>query len=147
MYRDKTVVVVMPAYNAGETLRRTYEEVRSQDYVDQIILVDDASSDPTVEIAEGLPESTPAAAIANGTRPDQEVVISTLGEIAAAESTGWEFVELFETRHDGPFRFPAREIAGGRFFAPAELRQWIASRPGDFAEGFLECFEIWSARD
>jgi glycosyltransferase involved in cell wall biosynthesis len=55
MYRDKTVVVVMPAYNAGETLRRTYDEVRAQDYVDEIILVDDASSDPTVQIAEGLP--------------------------------------------------------------------------------------------
>jgi uroporphyrin-III C-methyltransferase len=34
-------------------------------------------------IAEGLAESTPAAAIANGTRPDQDVMISTLGEIAA----------------------------------------------------------------
>jgi uroporphyrin-III C-methyltransferase len=35
-------------------------------------------------IAEGLHESTPAAAIANGTRPDQEVMIATLGEIAEA---------------------------------------------------------------
>lgn len=35
-------------------------------------------------IAEGLSESTPAAAIANGTRPNQEVMISTLGEIAEA---------------------------------------------------------------
>ncbi|MHA1152268.1 MAG: uroporphyrinogen-III C-methyltransferase [Alphaproteobacteria bacterium] len=35
-------------------------------------------------IAEGLPESTPAAAIANGTRPNQEVMITTLGEIAEA---------------------------------------------------------------
>lgn len=35
-------------------------------------------------INEGLPESTPAAAIANGTRPNQRVVVSTLGEIAAA---------------------------------------------------------------
>jgi uroporphyrin-III C-methyltransferase len=38
-------------------------------------------------IAEGLPESTPAAAIANGTRPNQEVAIATLGEIAEAAAT------------------------------------------------------------
>jgi len=54
MYCGKKVVVVMPAYNAGETLRRTYEEVRAQSCVDLIILVDDASSDPTAEIAAGL---------------------------------------------------------------------------------------------
>ena len=41
----------MPAYNAGATLRRTYREVMAQDYVDQVIVVDDASSDGTVEIA------------------------------------------------------------------------------------------------
>ena len=54
MYREQRVIVVMPAYNAGRTLRRTWEEVRSQDYVDGIIVVDDASSDATVEIAAGL---------------------------------------------------------------------------------------------
>jgi len=45
-------------------------------------------------IAEGLPESTPAAAIANGTRPDQEVMIATLGEIAEA-ATVFEGPVLF----------------------------------------------------
>jgi glycosyltransferase involved in cell wall biosynthesis len=55
MYRDKKVIVVMPAYNAGKTLRRTYREVMDQDYVDQVILVDDASHDETTQIAEDLP--------------------------------------------------------------------------------------------
>jgi glycosyltransferase involved in cell wall biosynthesis len=55
MYRDKKVIVVMPAYNAGKTLRRTYREVMDQDYVDQVILVDDASHDQTTQIAEDLP--------------------------------------------------------------------------------------------
>ncbi len=45
----------MPAYNAGRTLRRTYDEVMAQDCVDEVVLVDDASSDPTVEIAAELP--------------------------------------------------------------------------------------------
>ncbi len=44
----------MPAYNAGPTLRRTWDEVKAQDYVDEVILVDDASRDETVELAETL---------------------------------------------------------------------------------------------
>ena len=56
MYRDKKVIVVMPAYNAAQTLHRTYEEVMAQDYVDEVILVDDASSDETTTIAENLPK-------------------------------------------------------------------------------------------
>jgi glycosyltransferase involved in cell wall biosynthesis len=56
MYRDRKVIVVMPAYNAAQTLHRTYEEVMAQDYVDEVILVDDASSDATTKIAENLPK-------------------------------------------------------------------------------------------
>jgi glycosyltransferase involved in cell wall biosynthesis len=55
MYRNRKVVVVMPAYNAGETLLRTYQEVVAQDYVDLVVVVDDASTDRTVEIARELP--------------------------------------------------------------------------------------------
>jgi len=54
MYRDKKVVVVMPAYNAAKTLRQTYAEVREQGLVDTIILVDDGSRDDTVEVARSL---------------------------------------------------------------------------------------------
>jgi len=54
MYRDRKVIVVMPAYNAGETLVRTHAEVLAQGCVDEVIVVDDASNDRTVEIARGL---------------------------------------------------------------------------------------------
>jgi glycosyltransferase involved in cell wall biosynthesis len=54
MIAGKKVVVVMPAYNAAQTLRQTYEEVMAQGIVDQIILVDDASRDETVSIAKPL---------------------------------------------------------------------------------------------
>jgi glycosyltransferase involved in cell wall biosynthesis len=54
MYRDKKVVVVMPAYNAARTVRQTYAEVREQQLVDLIILVDDGSRDDTVAIAKTL---------------------------------------------------------------------------------------------
>ncbi|MGH7293250.1 MAG: glycosyltransferase family 2 protein [Myxococcota bacterium] len=55
MYRDRRVVVVMPAYNAARTLRRTYDEVMAQGIVDELIVVDDASTDETVQIAATLP--------------------------------------------------------------------------------------------
>lgn len=55
MFNDKKVVVVMPAYNAAQTLRITYDEVMSQGIVDLVILVDDASRDDTAVIAKNLP--------------------------------------------------------------------------------------------
>jgi len=55
MYQGQKVIVVMPAYNAGRTVRRTHAEVIAQDYVDEVILVDDASGDRTVEIVQALP--------------------------------------------------------------------------------------------
>ena len=54
MYRKKKIVVVMPAYNAAQTLRQTYDEVREQGIVDEIILVDDRSRDDTVAVARSL---------------------------------------------------------------------------------------------
>jgi glycosyltransferase involved in cell wall biosynthesis len=57
MYQNKKVVVVMPAYNAEATLLQTHAEVLGQDYVDLIIVVDDASKDGTVSLARTLPKT------------------------------------------------------------------------------------------
>jgi glycosyltransferase involved in cell wall biosynthesis len=54
MLNGQKIVVVMPAYNAARTLRRTYDEVMVQGIVDLIIVVDDASQDETVAIARAL---------------------------------------------------------------------------------------------
>ena len=53
MYKDKKVIVVLPAYNASKTLAKTYAEI-PHDLVDEIILCDDASRDNTVEAAHAL---------------------------------------------------------------------------------------------
>jgi glycosyltransferase involved in cell wall biosynthesis len=45
MFKNKKVIVVMPAYNAAQTLRRTWDEVMAQEIVDLIIVVDDGSQD------------------------------------------------------------------------------------------------------
>jgi len=57
MFKNKKVIVVMPAYNAALTLQQTHAEVMAQDYVDQVIVVDDGSIDETVAIAEKLPNT------------------------------------------------------------------------------------------
>jgi len=57
MYKNKKVIVVMPAYNAAQTLRLTYNEVMAQEIVDLVIVVDDKSRDETVAIAQTLPHT------------------------------------------------------------------------------------------
>ncbi|MDQ2824748.1 MAG: glycosyltransferase family 2 protein [Verrucomicrobiota bacterium] len=54
MLNGQKIVVVMPAYNAARTLRRTYDEVMAQGIVDLVIVVDDASDDETAAIARTL---------------------------------------------------------------------------------------------
>jgi len=53
MIHGKRLVVVLPAYNAARTLQQTYEEL-PHEIIDEVILVDDASSDATVETARRL---------------------------------------------------------------------------------------------
>lgn len=53
MLEGEKVIVVMPAYNAAETLEKTYNDL-PREIVDEIILVDDVSQDETVEIARRL---------------------------------------------------------------------------------------------
>jgi Glycosyltransferases involved in cell wall biogenesis len=53
MYKDKKIVVVLPAYNAALTLEKTYHEIPF-DIVDEVILVDDFSKDNTYELGQKL---------------------------------------------------------------------------------------------
>lgn len=53
MINGKRVIVVLPAYNAGRTLERTIADI-PMEVVDDLLLVDDASGDDTVEVARRL---------------------------------------------------------------------------------------------
>lgn len=53
MLNNKKIVVVLPAYNAEKTLVKTYSEIPF-DCVDEVILVDDSSSDNTLTLAKKL---------------------------------------------------------------------------------------------
>ena len=51
MINNKKIIVVLPAFNAGKTLEKTLIQIPLE-IVDDIILVDDYSSDNTIEVAE-----------------------------------------------------------------------------------------------
>jgi len=53
MIKGKKVIVVLPAYNAELTLKKTYDEIPF-DIVDDVVLVDDCSRDKTVEVAKQI---------------------------------------------------------------------------------------------
>lgn len=53
MLRGKKIIVVLPAYNAALTLERTYREI-PLDIVDEVVLVDDAGNDNTIEVGKQL---------------------------------------------------------------------------------------------
>lgn len=53
MILGKKLVIVLPAYNAAKTIEKTYNEIPF-DIVDEVVLVDDKSSDETVKLAEQL---------------------------------------------------------------------------------------------
>ena len=67
-------------------------------------------------------------------------------KLPASERTGQEFIWLYCARYDGEL-FPNRsEIEFGRYFQPAIVTGWIASRPDDFAPGFIECWKAYLDR-
>jgi glycosyltransferase involved in cell wall biosynthesis len=53
MLANKRIAVVLPAYNDVRTLKQTYEEL-PHDILDDVILIDDASKDATVDMARSL---------------------------------------------------------------------------------------------
>jgi glycosyltransferase involved in cell wall biosynthesis len=76
MLKGKKIVVVMPAYNAAKTLRRTYDEI-PHEIVDEIVLVDDASRDHTVAVSRELGITTVVHSINRGYGGNQKTCYKT----------------------------------------------------------------------
>jgi glycosyltransferase involved in cell wall biosynthesis len=75
MLHNLRVAVVLPAFNAEKTLRRTFDEI-PHDIVDDVILIDDASSDRTVEVARELGIFTVRHAVNQGYGGNQKTCYS-----------------------------------------------------------------------
>ena len=75
-----------------------------------------------------------------------EAQLTEIGQLAAADATGQEFIRVYTGRHDGPFRIATTEIQWAGFFPVDVVEGWIIARPGDFAPGFLECWRVFRGR-
>jgi len=53
MINGKKIIAVLPAYNAALTLKKTYDEIPFE-IVDDVVLVDDYSTDNTMEVAKNI---------------------------------------------------------------------------------------------
>jgi glycosyltransferase involved in cell wall biosynthesis len=82
MIHSKKLIVVMPAYNAERTLRQTYSELPLE-YVDEIVLVDDASNDSTARVAEELGIRTIIHPVNAGYGANQKTCYRTALELGA----------------------------------------------------------------
>lgn len=82
MIAGKKLVVVMPAYNAEKTLRKTYSEL-PHEYVDDVVLVDDASNDNTAKVAEELGIKTTIHSKNGGYGANQKTCYRTALELNA----------------------------------------------------------------
>ena len=82
MISGNKLVVVMPAYNAERTLRHTYSELPLE-YVDEVVLVDDASSDSTSLVAEELGIRTIIHPVNAGYGANQKTCYRTALELGA----------------------------------------------------------------
>jgi 16S rRNA (adenine1518-N6/adenine1519-N6)-dimethyltransferase len=66
--------------------------------------------------------------------------LAKLGRVPASDVTGHEFIEIFAGIHDGSFHWNQHEVETGGFFRLEMVDVWIATRPQDFAAGFVECY-------
>ena len=68
--------------------------------------------------------------------------LTPIGRLPCSESTGWEFIEIFAGRHEGPFHPAALEVETGAFFSLEKIRAWAAAIPGDFSPVFLQVLPL-----
>jgi isopentenyl-diphosphate delta-isomerase type 1 len=71
------------------------------------------------------------------------IPLAPLFKIAACAETGAEFVRVYRCQSEGPFALQAAEIERGDWFTPAEVSDWVARRPDDFAPSFVLIWKMW----
>ncbi len=74
-----------------------------------------------------------------------EAQLTEIGQLAASDATGQEFIRIYTGRHNGPFRIATTEIQWAGFFPMDVVKGWVIARSEDFAPGFLECWRVFRA--
>ncbi len=68
--------------------------------------------------------------------------LEKLGKLPCSAVTGWEFIEVYRGRHQGPFRLAPMEIETGAFFPIHQIRAWLQRSPEDFSPVFAMCAQL-----
>ncbi|MDX2080916.1 MAG: 16S rRNA (adenine(1518)-N(6)/adenine(1519)-N(6))-dimethyltransferase RsmA [Terrimicrobiaceae bacterium] len=68
--------------------------------------------------------------------------LERIGRLTPSEMNGWEFIEIYVTRHEGPFQPAAMEVETGAFFSTEMIARWTAANPDDFSPVFLACWQL-----
>jgi 16S rRNA (adenine1518-N6/adenine1519-N6)-dimethyltransferase len=71
-----------------------------------------------------------------------ECPLEKIGKLPCSAATGWEFIEVFRGRHEGPFRLASMEIETGAFFPIHQIRAWLRRSPEDFSPVFAMCARL-----
>jgi glycosyltransferase involved in cell wall biosynthesis len=147
MIGNRRITVILPAYNAGKTLARTYADI-PRDIVDDVILTDDASRDDTTEIAAelglhtlrhpcnrgygGNQKTCYAAALARGAdivimlHPDYQYTPKLIPALAAMLVSG---------HYDGVLA--SRILGGGALRGGMPTYKYVANRGLTFVQNLL----------
>ena len=134
----KKIAVVLPAYNAGETLKRTLKEM-PKDIIDHYILVDDASSDNTSDIARKLGLEVHTHQVNRGYGGNQKTCYKTALEhhpdIIAMVHPDYQYTPLvlramcsMIVEADYDFVLGSRILANGALKGGMPLYKYVANR-------------------
>ena len=149
MMHGKRVVVVMPAYNAALTIARTHEEVLEHDFVDHVIVVDDASRDDTVARARSLPRTKVLVHDINlGYGANQKTcyraALAEGADVVVMVHPDYQYTPKLLAALVGPIAFGVHDvmlgsrILGGRAITGGMPRyMYVANRALTFAENIL----------
>ena len=58
-------------------------------------------------------------------------------KLEAGAATGWEFCWIYSCGAEGPFQLHPEEIETGAWHTPAQVTEWVETRPQDFASAFV----------
>lgn len=72
----------------------------------------------------------------NTTTPLEELLY-----LEAVPQTGMEFVRVYKTIGNGPFKYAEDEVVAGGWFTCADVTRWIGTFPEEFADGFKYLWE------
>lgn len=122
---------------------RVYLQKRSR-WKDRHALQWDSSAGGHVSAGEGYDE---AAERELGEELGIQAPLEKVTKLPASAHTGEEFIWLYRGEFRGDIRPNRHEIESGAFFCPDDLEGWIATRPGDFTPGFMECWKAYRQKD